>query len=156
MSPPSPFPVHTRPGCKLFSLMLDRRSLGKPRAAGTLGAEGGTGFSWVPCLGEGEALSSFHPTQGDQNGVCAAKYLFFLPSAGSPQCFPVQLCTPPPASQGWGHCQAQEDPSGHPRAKVWRGASRRTPPPPEHHRCAVVALASRPLIKHLWLTRPVS
>ena len=158
LSPPNPFPVPMRPGCKLFTLMLVRRSLGKPCAAGMLGAKGGTGRSCVPCPGRGEALSTFHTTQGEKSGVCAAKQLFLLPSAGIPHCIPVQLCTPLPASQG-----------REPRALPGSGSPQRPPegqglawgepanlPHPEHHQCAVVALASRPLILTPLAVRPVS
>ena len=102
LSPPNPFPVPMRPGCKLFTLMLVRRSLGKPSAAGMPGAEGGTGRSCVPCPGRGEAVSTFHTTQGEKSGVCAAKQLFLLPSAGIPHCIPVQLCSPSACQPGPG------------------------------------------------------
>lgn len=123
--PPHAFPVHMGPGCELFSMMLVRRSLGKPCAAGVLGAEGGVGCSCVPCPGGGEALSSFHPTQGEQKrGLCCETALSPA-KRRQPPAYPGPA-RHPSASQGREPraLPGRGSPSSHPKAKAWRGVSR--------------------------------
>lgn len=151
VAPLNPFPVHTQPGCKLFSLMLVRRSLGKTPCHLPAGCQGWCGVLTHALSWQRGSPLQFSPHPGREKGVCAAKQPFPLPSSGSPLCIPVQLCTPLPASQGWGALPGSGSlHSGHSRAEVWCGLSQQSPQ--THHQCTRVALASRPLITHFWLS----
>lgn len=128
VAPLNPFPVHTQPGCKLFYLMLVRRSLGKTPCHLPAGCQGWCGVLTRALSWQRGSPLQFSPHPGREKGVCVAKQLFPLPSSGSPQCIPVQLCTPLPASQGWGALPGSGSlHSGHSRAEVWCGLSQQSP-----------------------------
>lgn len=97
---PNSFHIFVGPGCKLISLMLVRRNLGKPHATGMLDD---TGHLCSLSIG-GEALSSFHPTQGEKSGVCAAKQLSLCQVLAAPSPFRSSsapcACQPGPGAMG--------------------------------------------------------
>lgn len=99
----NPFHIFVRPGCKLFSLMLVRRNSGKSHATGMLDDEDGTGHFCSLSIG-GKALSSFHPTQGEKSGICAAKQLFLCQVLAAPSTFrsnsAPSACQPGPGAMG--------------------------------------------------------
>lgn len=111
------------------------------------------GWRRCPVPVEGKPSPAFTPPWEEKSGVCAAKQLFLLPSAGSPQRIPVQPRTPLPASQGrepWappGSGSPQRAPEG--QSLVWGEPAH--PRHPEHPQWAVAALASGPLIERLRL-----